>query len=144
MEQQMNINLKTDVFEPVVTRIIERRDSLSNVKRFQRAGIEGWLKVEIVAALGNLVKSLQNKGPDLILKDGTKIELKAATDFNKSFFFEPIRKYGCACMFLGDGDKPEKLTNHGESDFEIVGFKVFSDGKNKWLLGLIKPKMSNR
>jgi len=48
MEQQMSINLKTEVFEPVVSRVIERRDSLSNVKRFQRTGIEGWLKVEIV------------------------------------------------------------------------------------------------
>ena len=32
-------------------------------------GIEGWFKVEVVAALGDRVQRLCNKGPDLELGD---------------------------------------------------------------------------
>ena len=46
----MALDLKQDVFQAVVLRITERSDSLRNVKRFTNIGIEGWLKVEIVAA----------------------------------------------------------------------------------------------
>lgn len=138
----MNHELKSDVFEPVAKRIIARSDSLLNIKRFQRTGIEGWFKVEIVAALGNMVNSLQNKGPDLLLDDDTQIELKAATDFHKGFFVDPIRKYkySAHCLFMGDGTDPTTLTSCVEPDIDIVGFKVFSDGRNNWLLGLVSPK----
>jgi hypothetical protein len=138
----MSLDLKSDVFEPVAARIAERRDSLLNIKRFPRTGIEGWFKVEILAALGNIVKSLQNVGPDLLLADGTQIEIKAATDFHKGFFLDPIRKYGTPSLFLGDGADPTKLTSCTEPDIDIVGFEVFSDGKNNWLLGLVRPRVS--
>jgi len=138
----MSFDLKADVFEPVVERIIARRDSLVNVKPFPRTGIEGWFKVEIIAALEDMVKALQNKGPDLLLKDGTRIELKAATDFHKGFFAGPIRKYNVPSLFLGDGPDPTKLTSCADPAIEIVGYKVFSDGRNDWLLGLVRPKIS--
>jgi hypothetical protein len=142
----MSHELKSEVFEPVVKRIIEKSDSLREIKRFQRTGIEGWFKVEIVAALRNMVKSLQNKGPDLLLDDDTQIEIKAATDFHKGFFIGPIRKYDhrAHCLFLGDGGdgtEPTKLTSCTEPDIDVVAYKVFPDGKNNWLLGLVSPKI---
>jgi len=139
----MTHELKSEVFEPVAKQIIARSDSLLNIKHFQRTGVEGWFKVEIIAALGNMVKSVQNKGPDLLLDDGTLVELKAATDFHKRFFVEPIREYreyGAHCLFMGDGTKLNILTNCVEPDIDIVAFKVFSDGRNDWLLGLASPK----
>ena len=138
----MSLDLESDVFEPVAARIAERRDSLVNIKRFPKTGIEGWFKVEIVAALGSIVESLQNVGPDLVLADGTQIEIKAATDFHKGFFVDPIRKYGCPVLFLGDGTDPTKLTGCTEPDIDIVRHEVFSDGKNKWLLGLVRARVS--
>jgi hypothetical protein len=137
----MSLDVKSEIFEPVVERIVARRDSLIHIKRFSRTGIEGWFKVEVVAALGNMVKALQNKGPDLLLEDGTQIELKAATDFHKKFFVDPIRKYSAPSLFLGDGTKPTKLTDCAEPDIDIVGFRVFSDGRNNWLLGLVRPRI---
>jgi hypothetical protein len=136
----MPLDLKHDVFDPVVERIRKNIDSLPNIKRFHRTGIEGWFKVEIVAVLGNRIRSLQNEGPDFILEDGTEIELKAATDFHKGFFLDPIRKYGSPTLFLGDGSNIDTLTKNINDDIEIVGSEVISDGVNKWLIGLVRPK----
>ena len=135
----MGIDLRTDVFVPVLARIRERAESLHNIKRFPRTGIEAWFKVEIVAVLGNKVKALQNKGPDLKFEDGTEVELKAATDFNKAWFIvEPIRKYGVPCFFLGDGTGQTEDTPPSGDDFEVVGWKLFSNGE--WVIGLVKPR----
>ena len=65
------INLKKDVFQKVALRIKHNADSLRNIKRFPRTGIEGWFKVEIVAALGKTIRSINNKGPDITLEDGS-------------------------------------------------------------------------
>jgi hypothetical protein len=59
--------LKEDIFHPSAVRIQGKADSLKEIKRFPRTGIEGWLKVEIVAALGKKIEELKNQGPDLIL-----------------------------------------------------------------------------
>jgi hypothetical protein len=48
----MSLDLKQDVFHTVVSRIAERSDSLRDVKRVANVGIDGWFKVEIIAALG--------------------------------------------------------------------------------------------
>ena len=138
------MDLKHDVFELVTARIKLRADSLQNIKRFSRTGIEGWFKVEIVAALGQIVRSLNNKGPDLLLDDGTtqgiKVEIKAATDFNPTWcFLEPVRKYFCPTLFLCDGSDLKKLVYKIVDDMEIVSYEVISDGKNDWLIGLVKP-----
>ncbi|HUX97074.1 MAG TPA: hypothetical protein VMV47_15160 [Bacteroidales bacterium] len=139
------MDLKCEIFDPVAARIRLRIDSLRNIKRFPRTGIEAWFKVEIVAALGQIVRSLNNKGPDLLLDDGSiqglQIEIKAANDFNPSWcFLDPVRKYGCPCFFLCDGTDPKKLVYKMADDMEIVAYEVISDGKNDWLLGLVKPR----
>ena len=135
------MDLEKDIFNPVAARIRQRADSLINIKRFPGTGIEGWLKVEVVAVLGQRVRRLQNKGPDLLLDDYTEIEIKAATDFNKVYFFDPIRKYGCPCLFLGDGKNPKLLTEDVSEEFELVAYEIISDGVNNWMLGLVKPKL---
>ena len=53
------------IFCPVAKRVLDQADSLREIARFPKAGIEGWLKVEAVWALSDLVAKLQNKGPDL-------------------------------------------------------------------------------
>ena len=136
------MDLGKDIFKPVAARIRERADSLINIKRFPGTGIEGWFKVEILAALDQRVRRLRNKGPDLLLDDDTEIEIKAATNFHKGYFlFGPIRKYGCPCLFLGDGKNPELLTEDVSEEFEIVAYEIISDGMNNWLLGLVKPRI---
>ena len=136
----MSLDLMRDVFQPVFLRITERRDSLREVKRLTNVGIEGWFKVEIVAALGERVSKLNNKGPDLTLKDQTKIEIKAATNFAKSWcVIDPIKKYGFPVLFLADGSDTEKFTDADDA-FEVIGCEVVFDGANSWLLGMAKPK----
>jgi hypothetical protein len=62
--------LIAEVFEPVADRVKRKAESLKHLRRFERCGIEGWFKVEAVAALGLRVKKIQNEGPDLLLRDG--------------------------------------------------------------------------
>jgi len=123
----------------------ERKDSLRNMKRFPNAGIEGWLKVEVVAVLGDKVRALQNKGPDLLLEDGTKkgmgLELKASTNFARTYYLEPLYKYRVPCLFLsGDGTGRTGFPTTDQDDFEVVDCKVFSDGLGEWIIGLVKPR----
>jgi hypothetical protein len=84
--------LKAEIFEPVANRIKDEAESLRQVRRFKCSGIEGWFKVEAVAALGKRVEGLQNRGPDLRLLD-VCIELKAATDCNTVYILKGLR-YG--------------------------------------------------
>lgn len=135
----MSLDLNRDVFQPVFSRITERSDSLREVKRFTNAGIEGWFKVEIVAALGGRVISLNNKGPDLTLEDQTKIEIKAATNYGNWFVIDPIKKYGSPVLFLADGSGVIEFKKRANA-YEVIGCEVFSDSTNNWLLGMAKPK----
>jgi len=136
----MTIDLKNDVFAPVLARVKKRRALLRNMKRFPNSGIEGWFKVEIIAVLGDRVEALKNKGPDLLLKDGTKVELKAGTNFSRAWFVEPIRKYDVPCLFLGDGTGQTEFPITSRDDFEVVGCQVFSDGSGEWMISLLKPR----
>jgi hypothetical protein len=46
----MGFDLRSVVFTTVLERMKKRAGSLRNMKRFKKCGIEGWLKVEVVAA----------------------------------------------------------------------------------------------
>lgn len=139
------MNLLEDILNPVIHRIWDKRDSLRDVKRFESTGIEGWLKVEVVAALRNKISELQNKGPDLLMEDDTEIGLKAGTDFNPAYFIEGSLKYNCPCIFLGDAGNPKRIaeltSNRG---IKIVGYKMFNDGVSDWIIGMIRPHSGNR
>lgn len=139
------MDLLEDILNPVIYRILDRRDSLKDVKRFESTGIEGWFKVEIVAALKNKIAELQNKGPDLLLEDNTEIELKAITDFNPVYFIEGSLKYDCPCIFLGDAGDPKRIAElTSNSGIKIVGYKMFNDGESDWIIGMIRPKSEDR
>ena len=137
----MALDLRQVIFRPVAARVRERADSLTNIIRFANSGIEGWFKVEIVAALGNKVEKIQNTGADLKLTDGTEIEIKAATNFSKSWCItDPVQKYGGPVMFLAGGADPEKLERAKDDSFEIVDCEGFSIGAHDWLIGMVKPR----
>ena len=136
------LDLIQDVFQPVVARVKERGDSLRRTGSFPNSGIEGWFKVEVVACLGEKT-FVNNKGPDLTLEDGTKIEIKAATNFTKYWCVShPLRtyEYSIPVLFLAGGASPEKLKRAKDDSFEIVACEVVSDDANDWLLGLVKPR----
>ena len=133
------IDLKIDIFQPVVSRIRERIDSLQGFKLFF-SGIEAWLKVEVVAALRGKVEALQNKGPDLLLRGGQQIELKAATDLNLSWIRGGALKYGSPCLFLGDGSNPSQIEAlKRDSKINLIVHEILSDGKSEWIIGIIVP-----
>lgn len=134
------MDLKRDLFLPVATRVRDRADSLREIRRFARSGIEGWFKVEVVPSLGDRVQALQNKGPDLLLSTGDQVELKAATDLNPPYLRDGAVKYGTPCLFLGDARDPARIGQLSDSGVRLVAYEVFSDGANAWVVGLLAPE----
>jgi hypothetical protein len=127
------------ILSRIASKVRERVDSLDHVFRFKRSGIEAWFKVEVVAALGDLVVSLNNKGPDLTLSNGMMIELKGATDFNPSYLRDGALKDKVPCLFLGNGEE-ERNVNRLKSmtSIHVVGLE-FIKGHYKWVVGCIVP-----
>jgi len=120
-----------ELFNIIFNHISKRVESLSTIeqRRFREKGIglEGWLKVEILKALElagkiNIVKDVKGKGPDLIFKNGLKVELKAASDFNYKYFLSGLGYKNCSyCIFLGYNEK-----DIGEEDVKKQ-FKIYSE-----------------
>jgi hypothetical protein len=138
IEKDMSLDLEREVFLFVARRIRSRADSLRALKRFPRSGIEGWLKVQVVAALGSLVKRLQNKGLDLLLASGVEIELRAATDLNI-----PRLSAGASvapCLFVGEGSDESRIASFQKHGVDLLAHQFFSDGAEQWVLGLLRPK----
>jgi hypothetical protein len=146
--EEERMDLIQDIFKPVVVRIRSKSESLtkSKIKRFPKTGIEGWFKVEVVAALGEKVIKLQNRGPDLILENGLEkqleIELKAATDLNPQYIRNGALNYSCLCLFIGDGDDTVSLEKlRQDPSIKIVDSDLFFDGETNWIVGIIKPSL---
>jgi hypothetical protein len=134
------MNLKEQLFDPVAKRLMSRDDSLMEVSRFPRTGIEGWLKVEAVAALGDYVEKLQNEGPDRLLRDGFRVELKAATDCNPTWILEGLKKYPTeplGCLFMGSGMNISSCMERLQGCSRIVAHEIFRVGMHRWIIGLI-------
>lgn len=130
-----------EIFDIVARRVREKKESLRELKRFQSMGIEGWLKVEAIAALGDRVQKVRNRGPDLVLEDNIEIELKAATDFNPKYIIEGATKYQTKCLFLGDGSDKENIEKlRSEEAIKVVSAEIFRDNGNEWIIGLIKTR----
>ena len=139
------MDLLEDILNPVTSRILDKRDSLKDVKRLVSAGLEGWFKVEIVAALKDKVRELQNRGPCLLLEDHTEIEIKAGIDFNPEYIIAGSLKYNCPCIFLGDADNHKQIAAlTSNRRIRIVGYKMFNDGTSDWIIGMIHPQSSKR
>ena len=134
----------SDIFIPVAIHLEQRADSLRGVKRFPRTGLVGWFKVEVFAALGNKIQAFQNRGPDLLLESRSEIELRAATDFNPSYLREGSLKYGVPCLFLADGSNhSERRAKLDDDKSELVAYRVFPEGEDEWIVGLIFPILKN-
>lgn len=142
MKEMESEILKNVIFPAVLKRIKERKDSLVNMGKFQARGLEGWFKVEIVAALANTnhpVKNVRNQGIDLLLEDGINIELKGQTNFVPSEIKAGL-KYGTPCLFLANGRNTNTIKKlESYDDVEMLHYEIFSDNKNEWIIGLIKP-----
>lgn len=140
-ERKYNV-LKNIVFPLVFTRIEKRKDSLIHIGTFVARGLEGWLKVEIVAALADSpypVEDIRNKGIDLLLKGGIDLELKGQTNFVLSEIKKGV-KYGTPCLFLANARNKRTIKKlEDDETIEILSFKIFSDSRNEWIIGLIKP-----
>ena len=136
----------SEIFSLILEQIEGKKSSLVSMdaKKFPTTGIEGWFKVEIVAALANTkhaVKELKNKGPDLLLESGIKIELKGATDFNINGLRNETKKHDTFLLFLQNGSDKSKIKKlESYDDVELLRYDYFSDGKNEWIIGLIKPR----
>ena len=89
------------------------------------------------------MRKLCNDGPDLLLNDGTdagtRLELKAATDFNRTYILEPLTTHDVPCLFLVDGSRYKSFPTRDHDDFEVIGYEVFSDGEGQWVVGLVSP-----
>ncbi len=106
------INEKFSTILKQVSQYISKNglDSLDIIASYKSGiGIEGWLKVEAAAALKNTnyeIKKIQNRGPDLILNDGTEIELKADNLLSPGFI-DSVYKYEKCNFALIMGYRPK-------------------------------------
>lgn len=142
----MSVNyMYKEIFDIVARRVKEKSESLREAKRHKKMGLEGWLKVEAIAALGGKVRKVRNRGPDLVLENDMKIELKAATDFNLEYIKEGATKYQTLCLFLGDGSDRENIGKlKSEEAIEVVSAETFRDNGNEWVVGMIRPSKETR
>lgn len=137
--------LKETIFSPVAERVKDRSSSLSEVARFPRLGVEGWLKVEAIKALSDRVTKVLNKGPDLQFADDLFIELKGATDCNPSYILGGLkyctesRYERLACLFLGGGTNISTCLEQLKRNSKVVAYEIFSVGRDKWVIGVIVP-----
>lgn len=130
--------LRRQVFQPVAARMRARGDTLKHVTRFLATGIEGWFKVEVIAALGQQVERLRNKGADLGLCGDCSVELKASTNLTWAWVVAGL-KYRTPCLFLGNmsATAVEKLKT--DPRMALVAHEIFSDGAQDWIIGLVVP-----
>lgn len=133
--------LRRTVFQPLVLHLRAQANSLQAIRRFRGGGIEGWFKVEVVAALVDRVESIRNKGADLILKDATEIELKAGCGLDAAHIRKGALKYGVPCLFLGYGGNLDLLDNE---QVTLLAHAHLCDGHDNWTVGLIKPRHTDR
>lgn len=130
------------ILSAVSERIQQRIDSIDSVFKFGCTGIESWFKVEFassVESIGEEVIRFQNKGPDVEFSNELFIELKAATDFNLSYIKNGALKYHVPCIFLGNGENPEKVERlKGISQIRVIGIDYLK-GKHTWVVGCIVP-----
>ena len=140
------LDLVEGILRPIANRISERKEYLQNLGRYRKnLGIEGWLKVETMDVLGENILKVQNKGADLLLKNGLEIELKGAVDFNISYIKSGALKYNSPCLFLGNCKDKNKIKRlESDNEIEMIGYEIINDGVNNWIIGMIQPSMTEQ
>jgi hypothetical protein len=136
---------RNTIFPLIFNRIKQRSESLVAIGKghFNQCGLEGWLKVEAVAALANdkmhTVQKISNKGVDLALASGLTLELKGATDFNISGFPAEVAKKG-TLLFLQNGNDQEKIKAL-QTKVTLICHDYFVDSaNNRWIMGIVTQK----
>jgi hypothetical protein len=123
--------------------IKQKKKTLRQVKSYKNAGIEGWFKVETIAALQDYVKEVHNESPELVLEvheNRMEIALIATTDFNPFNIKLGALQPKTLCLFLADGSEKEKIEELlSDVDIDFVNHETFRDNGNKWVIGMIKP-----
>ncbi len=138
-------HLRDDIFLFVADHIKRSKKSLRLIKNYKNSGIEGWFKVETIAALQDCVKEVRDNSPELVVVVHEKmmeIGLKAATDFNPYQIKLAAVQHKTPCLFLADGSSKEKIEELlSDKDIEVVSRATFRDNGNKWIMGMIKPSI---
>jgi len=135
----MNSSTLNEIFTAVKTRIAERMDSLNGLKVLNnKISFEGWLKVEAINALNQRVDRIQNKGSDLKLNDGSKIELKASMDLiHKGYFYqEKDIKYVDPVLLIAGGDIDRLKRFACKYDMTIIGCETLN---NSMVIAIVTP-----
>jgi hypothetical protein len=137
-------NDEKEILRMVLARVNEKRVSLNEFSEAvgpQGVGLEGWLKVEAVAALRNLgTMTVHNRGPDIDIQINEKvkksIELKASNLPSLSYAKNWRKKYRKAvCLFIVKGcDVAKEREKANKEGIEILLENIDPD----WVLGLLK------
>jgi len=127
-----------NMLHKVTARIKERKDSLEPFLELTKGkGIEAWLKVEAVKALGlQVVKDVKNKGPDLIIQFSNEPESKIELKAHNGDTFQIPRYPKFTCLFLMHRGK-----NFDKNRQRVLnkGFIVKTDDiDSHWIIGLLK------
>jgi hypothetical protein len=146
-----NVDVDMLILDKVSRRVKERVDSLEKLvdPKFEGhgMGIEGWLKVEAIAALQPHIDKVRNRGPDLkifIHDENREIELKGHNMHTWSLAKHGIEQHEKkdtpinGCLFLARmPQNPDKEKGKIEnSRFELLPRKI----SNNWFVGLLKKK----
>jgi len=131
-------NILNSVFQLVYNRLTKQAESLQHyVERWNGSsgGIEGWFKVELVAAIPNDVgqiktgsaargKSTGKKYPDLLLEskniEPIYVELKASTNWSLTHG-KPLQQYDGWALFFLCGS-PSNSLNTKRNGLEKLGY----------------------
>lgn len=150
------------LFEPIARHVEAYFGELSHdqlnefrPREIRNHGIEvSWFGGMIMRALPDLVRSIRTRGPDLLLFDGTEIELKAASDCWPQYMAGTEKSAGwrkylnhpnhpsfAGCLFLGDGSKEskiEEIRRISRPAVELRAYRLFKDARDDcWVLGLL-------
>jgi hypothetical protein len=149
----IKVDVDRKILDKVSKRVKERMDSLEKLvdPRFEGhgMGIEGWFRVEAIAALHPDV-DFQYRKPDLkivIAGETRYIELKAHNMPNWLLakngikYYEKREIHVDGCLFLArmpenPDEERKKLEN---TRFELLPRKI-SRSRSKWFVGLLKQK----
>ncbi len=135
----MSSELYDKIFIPVKNRVVQQKASLDKLNDLNSSiSFEGWLKVEAIYALNDIVDRVGSKGSDLIFNNKLPaIELKASIDrLNKNYFTNSKNElYSEPVLFIaGIGQKPLKQIA-SENSLTIIGQETIND---VLMLGFVK------
>lgn len=133
-------SLYNDIFVPVKKRIIERKESLSDLTKIQPSiSFEGWLKIETVKALDDKVEKIKNRGLDLVLSgEHSGIELKASTvNINYGYFIDSNSEiYKAPILIIAGGNEEDLRELAHKHNVSVIGVEAIN---NDLILCLVDP-----